>query len=286
MTVCFFVTDLHGDRRKYARLLEEIVAREPDLVLLGGDICPSGFGAAADRSGWEGDFLEDFLAPRLEDLRAGLGGRYPAIVAIQGNDDPAAMEQSLSELEDAGLWTLANMRRVEVGRFSIHGYPYVVPSPFMLKDWERYDVSRYADPGCVSPEEGMRSAPAKRDPRWATIAEDLAELFEGAELGRTVLLAHSPPYGGFLDRAALDGRMIDHVPLDVHIGSIAVRRFIEERQPLLTLHGHVHESVRLTGHWKERSGRTVSIGGAHDGPELALVILDLEAPLEATRELL
>ncbi len=46
-------------------------------------------------------------------------------------------------------------------------------------------------------------------------------------------------------------RMVDHVPLDVHVGSIAIRRFIEARQPLAALHGHVHESARLTGAWRE-----------------------------------
>ena len=35
-------------------------------------------------------------------------------------------------------------------------------------------------------------------------------------------------------------KMIDYAPLDVHVGSIAVRRFIESRAPYLTLHGHVH----------------------------------------------
>jgi len=30
----------------------------------------------------------------------------------------------------------------------------VPPTPFLLKDWEKYDVSAYVDPGCVSPEEG------------------------------------------------------------------------------------------------------------------------------------
>ena len=74
--------------------------------------------------------------------------------------------------------------------------------------------------------------------------------------------------------------------LDVHVGSIAVRRFIEERQPLLTLHGHVHEAARLTGEWKIRIGRTVCINGAHDGPELDLVRFDLESPGAATRSLL
>ena len=103
---------------------------------------------------------------------------------------------------------------------------------------------------------------------------------------RVILLVHAPPYQTKLDRAALDGRSVDHAPLDVHVGSIAVRRFIEARQPLLTLHGHVHESARLTGSWRERIGRTHALSAAHDGPELALVRFDPNDPAGATRELL
>ena len=80
--------------------------------------------------------------------------------------------------------------------------------------------------------------------------------------------------------------MCEEVPIDVHVGSIAVRRFIEQRQPLLTLHGHVHEAARLTGKWKMEIGRTTCINGAHDGPELSLVSFDLESPATAIRELL
>ena len=86
--------------------------------------------------------------------------------------------------------------------------------------------------------------------------------------------------------APLDGMTLEHVALDVHVGSVAIKRFVEERQPSLTLHGHVHEATRLTGQWKIRIGRTVCINGAHDGPELALVRFDLESPDAATRELL
>ena len=79
---------------------------------------------------------------------------------------------------------------------------------------------------------------------------------------------------------------MDYAPLDVHVGSVAIRRFIEECQPLLTLHGHIHESVRITGAFLDRIGRTVCLTGAHDGPELALVSFTPEAPASATRELL
>ena len=122
--------------------------------------------------------------------------------------------------------------------------------------------------------------------RWATIENDLRELVGEDDVHDAVLLFHGPPYRTSLDRAALDGQMVDHVPLDVHVGSIAVRRFIEERQPLVTLHGHVHESARLTGSWRDRIGRTCLFGAAHDGPELALVRFDLDDPKSATRELL
>jgi Icc-related predicted phosphoesterase len=79
---------------------------------------------------------------------------------------------------------------------------------------------------------------------------------------------------------------VDHVPLDVHVGSIAIRRFIEERQPLVTLHGHIHESARLTRAWRQAIGRTACLTAAHDGPALALVDFDPHRPEAASRRLL
>ncbi len=127
----------------------------------------------------------------------------------------------------------------------------------------------------------MRARPA-----LSTIAGDLAALAGDADLGRAVCLFHSPPYGSHLDRADLDGKCVDHAPLDVHVGSIAIRRFLETRQPAVSLHGHVHESTRLTGDFRERIGRTWCLSAAHDGPELALVSFDPDDPATATRELL
>jgi Icc-related predicted phosphoesterase len=106
------------------------------------------------------------------------------------------------------------------------------------------------------------------------------------DLASAILLFHTPPYQTALDRAALDGRMIDSVPLDVNVGSIAVRRLIEHRQPLASLHGHIHESARLTGSWREKIGATWAFSAAHDGPELALIRFDPDALDNATRSLL
>jgi Icc-related predicted phosphoesterase len=169
----------------------------------------------------------------------------------------------------------------------VFGYANVPPTPFQLKDWERYDVSRFTDPGCVSPERGQRTVAVDHDEiRYGTIARDLEKLTGGRDLSQTVMMFHSPPYQSALDRAALDGRMVDHVPMDVHVGSIAIQRLIEERRPMVTLHGHIHEAPRLTGAWRERIGRTHAFTAAHDGPELALVRFDLGDLEAATRELL
>ena len=103
---------------------------------------------------------------------------------------------------------------------------------------------------------------------------------------RSIFLFHAPPYGGNLDRAALDGVIVDHAPLDVHVGSVAIRRFIESYQPRLTLHGHIHESSRLTRHWRERIGRTHCFNGATDDDGLAVIRFDLEDLEAAKREIL
>ncbi len=160
------------------------------------------------------------------------------------------------------------------------------PTPFALKDWERYDVSRFVDPGSIPPEEGRFTvAMAEFEPGFPTIREDLDRLTGQDAMANAIFLFHSPPYQTHLDRADLDGRQVDSAPLDVHVGSIAIQRFIQERQPLITLHGHVHESARLTGAWRENIGRTFCFSAAHDGPELAVVCFDPREPGNAFRRL-
>jgi Icc-related predicted phosphoesterase len=276
--LCFFASDLHGRSGRYAALFAALRSEPPGALFLGGDLLPTAYGES------QGGFLEGSFRPGFARLREALGDEYPRVILIPGNDDARVETEALSTSAE-GLWEWAHARRLELGAHPVLGYACVPPTPFRLKDWERYDVSRFVDPGCVSPEEGVRSAPPEADPRHATIAGDLAALAGDAPLADAILLTHSPPYRTALDRAALDGRSVDHAPLDVHVGSIAIRRFIEERQPLLSLHGHVHESARLTGSWRDRIGRTHCFGGAHDGPELALVRFDPER-LDAAERLL
>jgi uncharacterized protein len=76
---------------------------------------------------------------------------------------------------------------------------------------------------------------------------------------RSVFMIHVPPHDSGLDTAPLlDANLRPTVSagdvLRGPVGSLAVRRVIEERQPLLGVHGHVHESGG-----ERRIGRTVCI---------------------------
>jgi len=285
MSLCLFTTDLHGKKSRYDKLFNQILTEKPKLVLLGGDLLPSGLHSFLSDYNIIEDFINDFFIPNLEELKTKLKNDYPTIALILGNDDGKMVETDFNV--DNGLWQYIHNKNIKLDNHDIFGYSYIPPTPFILKDWEKYDVSRYIDPGCVSPEEGKYTIEMNPiDAKYSTIQKDLEQLTNGKDLSKSIFLFHSPPYQTNLDRAALDGKMIDHVPLDVNVGSIAIKRFIEEKQPMITLHGHVHESARLTGSWKDQIGKTHLFSGCHDGEELPLIKFDLKNPEKAMRGLL
>ena len=273
MASCFFVSDLHGNRERYDKFFYQIILEKPDLVFLGGDLFPNPFS-----NEWnDKDFLEDFLIIELKKIKNNLGEKYPKIFVILGNDDGRSKEDLMIKYEGEGIWQYIHNKKIIFNEYSIYGYSYIPPTPFMLKDWEKYDVSRFVDVGCVSPEEGSRTIEVSDyEKKYSTIKDDLNKLFQNDDLSKSIILFHSPPYKTKLDRADLDGKMIDSAPLDVHVGSIAIQRFIEDRSPYLTLHGHIHESARLTGSYLDTINETTMLNAAHDGLELSLIKFQLD----------
>jgi Icc-related predicted phosphoesterase len=287
MDLCFFVSDIHGKIDRYEKLFKEIENERPDIVFLGGDLLPSiaAFNELSDTH--FKDFVNEYLVKKFLDLKINIGEDYPEVYLILGNDDPRIEEISFLEAENLGIWKYIHNREVNYNEYQIYGYAYIPPSPFLLKDWERYDVSRFVDVGCVSPTEGYRTYPVSdHEKKYSTIIKDLEKLTAEKDLSNSIFLFHSPPYQTKLDRAALDGQLVDHAPVDVHVGSIAIKRFIEEKQPFITLHGHIHESSGITGSWKQRIGKTYLFSAAYHKPELAIIKFDLENPSEAFRVLL
>jgi Icc-related predicted phosphoesterase len=282
MTRAIFISDLHGSKEKYSFLFEQILLYKPEVVFIGGDILPHFEGYRDSASIGGEDFIYDYLVVELQRIRDILGDEYPRIFIIPGNDDSRASETSFLDISSSRLISYINQRIVRFKEYLILGYAFVPPTPFLNKDWEKYDVSRFDDVGCIPPDAGYRSIPVSEyEARYSTIKDDLQEMMEGLEKEKTVLLMHSPPYQTKLDRAALDGKFVDHVPLDVHIGSIAIKRLLEKYKFHLSLHGHVHESTRITGAWRDTVGDNIAFQGASERKELMLIRFDLDNPDKA-----
>ena len=279
---CIFASDLHGKIKRYESLFNILLNEIPDAVFLGGDLLPNQFALDSNMN----EFIEDKIFSNIKRIINEIGKKIRFFI-ILGNDDPRMYESFFKEADRKGLIDYVHNKTVNFADMFVTGYSHVPPTPFQLKDWEKYDVSRYVDVGVIPPENGIRTIEVSEDKiRYATIAEDLKKLYKNAPMEKTIFLFHSPPYNSYLDRADLDGKIVDHAPIDVHIGSIAIQRFIKKEQPLLTLHGHVHESARITGYWKERFGKTYSFNASHDGTELALVRFKTDDLENATRELI
>jgi Icc-related predicted phosphoesterase len=276
-----FVSDIHGNIPRFQRLFQIIRNEAPDAVFFGGDLLPLHLVKHETME----EFVQATIFSEMKKIRSDCDKKIRFFV-IMGNDDPRMYERFFIKADNADLLTYIHQRTISYKKMYVTGYSFVPPTPFQLKDWERYDVSRYVDVGAVSPEQGKRTVEIPFDEiKYSTIAEDLEKLSTQSPSEKTIYLFHSPPYHSCLDRADLHGKKVDHAPMDLHVGSIAIQRFIKTHQPLLTLHGHVHESVRLTGLWTERIGRTFSFTAAHDGPELSVVRFDTNHLENAVREL-
>lgn len=243
-----FASDLHGNRASYERLF----SLEADAVVLGGDLLPHPRGMGMGLLDLQRRFAREFLAPLL--------GSRPAYW-ILGNDD---WEEAGRELEGAG--TPIHGRAVPfLDGLWIAGYSGVPVTPFGMKDFDRYDAEGWEAPAPYG--RCLRSGPGGLEPvsletvrRRGTIAEDLGRLGRLSDPERTVYVMHSPPLGSGLD-VSWNG-----TPL----GSAAVRVFLEDRRPPLSLHGHIHESPGV-----RRLGRTVCVNPGDALSEFRAVRVDL-----------
>ncbi len=102
--------------------------------------------------------------------------------------------------------------------------------------------------------------------------EKIASQVENAD--KSVFNLHAPPYGSGLDEAPeIDKTLKQQSRVFVSVGSTAVRDVIEKYQPLLGLHGHVHECRAST-----KIGRTLSInpGSAYERGMLLGVLINID----------
>jgi Icc-related predicted phosphoesterase len=104
-----------------------------------------------------------------------------------------------------------------------------------------------------------------------TIEDELNRLVRPENVARTIYVMHMPPARLGLD-VCRDGRQV---------GSEAIYRFLAAEQPMLSLHGHIHESPQTSGTWRAQLGRTLCI---QPGQLDSLIYITADLPtLESNR---
>jgi Icc-related predicted phosphoesterase len=287
-TKLYFVTDIHGSSKCFRKFINAGPIYNADVMILGGDIAGKAIQSIVrgPNNTWTCSFVgtnytitTDAELVELERLISD-HGYYPyraepgELEAHEANGTLDGLFVGLMKERLTGWLNLADERLRPTGK----------PLYFMLGNddpVELTDLLNKAPWG--TPDEGkvvwlddeheMISLGYSNITPWKShreMTEDqLTNAMEEMAAGlsrpeRAVLNVHVPPYGTQLDDApSLDeNRRVQAVLGQVQfsaVGSTAVRDFELGHQPLLGLHGHIHESSGI-----RRLGRTVVINPGSD----------------------
>jgi uncharacterized protein len=301
MTRLFFATDIHGSDVCWKKFLNAAVFYEADILVLGGDLTGKAvvpISRQADGSHiaillQRTTVLESEAAVQEMEKQVRSRGYYP----IRTTPDEVANLLSNPHKLDA-LFKREVLKRVaewmalaeqKLARSGIRCFVCPGNDDFFEID------ELIQESSCVTLVEGQVMALddhfelistgwANRTP-WHTYREededDLQRRLESMvtqarDMKRTVLSAHCPPFNSGLDEAPeLDNEMrpVSAGHALIPVGSTAVRTIIEEHQPVLSLHGHIHEARGVA-----RLGSTVCLnpGSSYEQGILLGAVIDLD----------
>lgn len=277
-----FAADTHVHPGHLERFLRLADAVRPEAAIIGGDLIPAWRKSIQDSIQPHCQWVKDRLLPRVE----AFSRTHPdtRLFLDLGNDDIAAALPFLEE-RDGREFSLLHMKIKSIGPdLALVGYMSVNPTPFRIKDREKPDCRD--ENGLTNPavrREGSITAGGDEqsvvlDAARGTIEDDLDELssrVQGHEWASTrfLFVSHCPPRGTALDRT-LHGD---------HVGSLAVRRFIERwaqsGRLIASLHGHIHESPMETGSIMERFGAVPAFNVGQQRDVLRALCFDTEDPI-------
>jgi Icc-related predicted phosphoesterase len=268
-TKLFYASDIHGSDLLWRKFLSASKFYEVDAAVMGGDLLGKAIVPVERRP--EGMFRAEFLGAErnvregeeLDELVAAIrfNGYYPWIAAA---DEIARRSADTEELfgevarDEIRRWTeLAEARASTNGSSNVfvmagNDDPWYVDEILTASPAIEFCDHRLVH---VGPHEMISSSYANPTP-WNSpreldenaLYERLKKLADQLEdPGRAIFNLHVPPFDSRLDTAAdltpdLTPRYSGGQPVMKPVGSHAVRQLIEEVQPLLALHGHIHES--------------------------------------------
>lgn len=229
-----YVTDLHGDKSKYMKLLEIASEKEISVIVNGGDMLPK----QCDRHTEQPVFISGFL----KEYFAKLAEQNIIYLAMLGNDDLLAVDELFAETcnEFENVWNMAG-NKVNINGYEFIGMNYILDHPFGCKD-RVVTETHYIPQQQLSFVAGISNEIGyDRIYNWLEYSKTelphmcdiLNQLPEADNPQKTVYIMHMPPAGLRLGQLRYQ---------DLDIGSVDIYEFLKEKQPMLSLHGHIHES--------------------------------------------
>jgi uncharacterized protein len=300
-TRIFFATDIHGSETCFRKWLNAAEVYEAQVLVLGGDVTgkilvPFVAEAEGYRAELHGEVVHARDEEELEKMRSQVRamGRYDVLVSAEEEaslEDPDRLSQifDLAIHESLGRWMELLGERLDGRGLTVTTMLGNDDEPALAEVLRSSGLAAYAEDGPVALPGGYEmisvgfSTPTPWDTPRELGEEDLGELIEAevAKLddpAKAVFNLHCPPNETHLDQATKLDEELRPVtdaggPVMIGVGSTAVREAIERHQPLLGLHGHVHESPG-----SEKLGTTICVNPGSDYGDGVLrgAILDLE----------
>lgn len=265
----FFATDIHGSDRCFRKFINAGRFYGVDYLIMGGDITgkslvliertPRGFSAQFNDHRYV-DIGEDAKVVLEQNIRD--HGQYPYVgdrEQLEALEDEEHRDVVFRAAVVDGIRRWVRLAEERLDKSGIRCFitpgnddyfdidePLQESSVVEFVDGKTIRLDEYEMVTC-----GYSNVTPWDSPRELPEEELLAQLNGMASTVRDtenlIAVIHPPPFDTPLDRApGIDEEFVVQMesgtPKLVPVGSKAVRAFIEGKQPLLALHGHVHES--------------------------------------------
>jgi Icc-related predicted phosphoesterase len=296
-----YVADIHGSESVWRKWITAQSMYKIDVSVLAGDLSGKSIVPIIKEDDdsytcrHEGRVERASSQNELEDIMRGLRDRgiYPYLSTQEEvqklKSNPASVEDLFKNVISSELDRLLNLAEQLVPSDKLivvtPGNDDIVELDSTIKEHSRitYPIGK-----AVKLTQGYEmismdySNPTPWDTPRECSEEDLWKKLEGltalisGDWSKVICNFHDPPYGTRLDLAPKldkDLKPVFHLGIPEYVGSKSVRRFLEKYQPLLSLHGHIHEASGM-----EEIGKTMAFnpGSEYTSGVLKAVVVELD----------